>query len=153
MKLFELFDKPYPMDFGEEDSDGNFIIRVNLQDDSMLKIFFDCDFVQGKIYELSFTKTSPGRKVGLGTFRATGDGDQYKIFATVLKATQNFIKQKHPNVIYFTGGKEKPGRIKLYDRMLAKFADAAGYILSRAEHFAEVEYVLRRKGYKAGPED
>jgi hypothetical protein len=82
----------------------------------------------------------------------TNEGDAYKIFSTVLKVIIEFVKKVQPMSITFGADKETgdpgtktpTGRVKLYDRMVEKYADKLGYKLNRDEDSSSVIYYLVR---------
>ena len=51
----------------------------------------------------------------------TGQGDAFKIFSTVSNAVFDYVKKKKPEYLVFTGNSSHPSRIKLYDRIVAKW--------------------------------
>ena len=86
--------------------------------------YLEIDFVrvsdrdQPRVLEISFSVD--------GSMGITGDGDAIRIFNTVLVALDQFLKQ-NPAPDYFVFGAEDASRIRLYDRMLSRFLDRAGY--------------------------
>jgi hypothetical protein len=85
----------------------------------------------------------------------TGEGDQQRVFATVLSAMQTFIKKYTPNRIIFTASKEEKedangkknpnvSRTKLYDRMVQRYAKSWGFRAFRADTGNKVIYELSR---------
>lgn len=82
----------------------------------------------------------------------TGTGDSPRVFATVLAAIQEFVKKQEPNMLVFTAVKSEAysvpkrsdSRIKLYDRMIQRFAPAQGYQVEKRDLDQTVLYVLKR---------
>ena len=86
------------------------------------------------IWNIAFSrKRAPkaGAKMGIPgqpSFDVTGDGDALKIFSTVMKIGEDFIKKEDPKYISFSAEKQKgadpkvmAGREKLYLRMTKKY--------------------------------
>ena len=112
--------------------------------------------VEGE-YHVGFARTSekhPG-----GSTDITGDGDAFRIFATVMNIMAEFVQEVKPNVIRFSasklhlenednrGWREVESRVKLYDRMIKTFAGKYGYRLSpwTEDEGEEKFYVLERE--------
>ena len=77
----------------------------------------------------------------------TGEGDAMRIFATVLKLTQDFIKKENPKYIEFSSSKLRdPGesRNKLYDRMVKKYAGSK-YNIQSSKSGDDTTWRLTRK--------
>lgn len=78
----------------------------------------------------------------------TGEGDAQRIFATVLDAIQKFVKKYKPAVVTFTASKEEgqnsQSRVKLYDRLVQRYAGAMGYEAYQEDHGVGVVYELTR---------
>lgn len=70
-----------------------------------------------------------------GYYEPTGNGDQWKIFSTVLEASKTFIEKVHPSRLTFSASKletnaDHGSRFRLYNTMVKKFANSAGYSFS-----------------------
>jgi len=137
-KINEVLNKPY--NYVWSGRGGNdWLARAKLDDGTNLSIDFSRapDLTR---WFISFERD--------GDMRATGQGDQFRIFATVVAATQDWWKQqvelnkeRHPEErareIIFTA--ESPGtdkeaiasRIRLYDRFARRFARSIGKIVAR----------------------
>jgi hypothetical protein len=91
----------------------------------------------------------------------TGEGDQQRVFATVLNAVETFISDRvpgakgryKPNKVYFSASKEvKPDedqrkamtRARLYDSLVQRYARALGFRAFRADTGNKVMYELSR---------
>jgi hypothetical protein len=142
MKIFEVFDSPYSAELGRADSEGDYEVEVKLPDGSYLHILFERFSASNYIVQFSKNRS----------YDVTNEGDAYKIFSTVLKVVIEFIKRVHPAEITFGADKETgepgtktpTGRVKLYDRMVKKYADTLGYKLKRDEDSSSVIYYLVR---------
>jgi hypothetical protein len=140
--LTELFDKPYPFKLVYKGG-GSVESITKLPDKTTLRIVFSSKNQPEGQWELFFTR---GETTGL-----TGKGDQQRIFATVLKAIAEFVEKKSPNKIVFTADKddESTSRMKLYDRLVSRFAGDIGYsskaLTVTGENWAERSYTLTRK--------
>jgi hypothetical protein len=142
MKIFEVFDSPYSAKLPRANSAGDYVIFVTLPDGSRLDILFERD--EASSYIVQFSKNR--------SYDLTNEGDAYKIFSTVLKVIIEFIEKVIPYKITFGADKETgdpdtktpTGRVKLYDRMVKKYADKLGYKLNRDEDSSSVIYYLVR---------
>jgi hypothetical protein len=144
MRIFEVFDSPYSAQLGRSDSSGDYEVDVTLPDGSYLYISFEKIEGEGASYVVEFSKN--------GLHDVTNEGDAYRIFSTVLKVIIEFVKKVQPMSITFGADKETgdpgtktpTGRVKLYDRMVKKYADKLGYKLKRDEDYSSVIYYLVR---------
>lgn len=55
-----------------------------------------------------------------GSVKATGDGDAFRIFATVIEMIQDFMNVEEPEEFSFIATTETKGRVSLYKRLAAK---------------------------------
>ena len=122
-QLEEAFDSPYPVKMQKKGKSDEPFYRAEFKaaDDSKVVVIIDSrehiDDYEELQWRLSFVRDSK-------TVR-TGQGDAMRIFATILKLTQDFIKKENPKYIEFSSSKLRdPGesRNKLYDRMVKKYA-------------------------------
>jgi GNAT superfamily N-acetyltransferase len=80
----------------------------------------------------------------------TGEGDQQRVFATVLSAIQTFIKKYTPNKIIFAANKvddtghDTQSRANLYDKLVQRYAKSWGFKSFRADNGNKVIYELSR---------
>jgi hypothetical protein len=78
----------------------------------------------------------------------TGEGDQFRVFATVLQAVSEFVaKYKPMNLSFQATKKVEPwqksmSRANLYDRLVQRYARASGYRAFRADAGNNVHYEL-----------
>lgn len=84
-----------------------------------------------------------------GHAHITNTGDAYRIFATVIAILTEFVKEHKPVSVRFTASKlsddeETLSRVKLYDRLVNRFAGKLGYSMEQYEHDSEVIYYLNR---------
>ena len=144
MRIFEVFDSPYSAELGRSEYGGDYEVEVKLPDGSRLHITFEKIEGEGASYVVEFSKNR--------SYDVTNEGDAYKIFSTVLKVIIEFVKKVQPMSITFGADKETgdpgtktpTGRVKLYDRMVKKYADKLGYKLNRDEDSSSVIYYLVR---------
>ncbi|AJT61117.1 hypothetical protein [Vibrio phage XZ1] len=61
------------------------------------------------------------------TYSATGRGNMYGVFATVMSGMREFIDEREPETIYFSAERDikndSDSRIKLYNRLVKRYAD------------------------------
>lgn len=140
MLLLEVFNSPYGFTCN---SGGNRICKFKTDLGHTIIVTFvnrkkiSGEGVEGE-YHVSFARSSD--KHPSGSTDITGDGDAYRIFATVMSIMVRFIEEVSPDVIRFSasklhdegnrGWKEVESRVKLYDRMIKTFAIKYGYSLS-----------------------
>jgi hypothetical protein len=81
----------------------------------------------------------------------TGEGDQFKIFGTVIAIAKDFIKLKRPGVLKFSAEKQdtktkSASRTKLYSAMVRRFASQYGYDFREQSQYGDyTDYILTRK--------
>ena len=155
-ELFETFDKPYPLSWSKPDDEvtasmpwlgGDKRAFAKLPDGTPLLIMFNHEG-NGE-YQVEFHRNH--------SQDVTGEGDAYKIFATVLYAIQKFIKERSPEMIFFSGMKgntgTNPSRTKLYTRMVQKFARQLGYNAYIEDQGNMVQYELNKINKESVNED
>ena len=137
--LAEAFDKPYKGKW-ETSEHGDQDVLVKLPDGTYLSIMFTHE--GDDEWQVEFYRNN--------SKELTGQGDQQRIFATVISAVQQFIKKQKPYRIIFSASKDvDPGqdsesRAKLYDRLIARYARAWGYEDYSEDHGDQVTYELTR---------
>lgn len=153
--ITEAFDKPYP--YKLKKVGDNYESDVKLPDGSELQIRFggmehvnDEGVMQ---WEIVFSR------VAKGDFRPstelTGQGDQMRIFATVISAIKQFIKKENPKYMEFSAAKDDPklaakdktvlqSREKLYARFVKKYF-AKDYNIERYTSRSGTVWYLERK--------
>ena len=132
--LEEAFDQPYPWKWGDRSSQ-----RMWTASFADVVVIFSVDGA-GE-WEVSFARNNKQS--------VTGEGDQFKIFATVIDIAKDFINLKRPKVIQFTAHKEETetvsSRTKLYNAMVKRFASSLGYESQEKPFNDFVVYVLTKK--------
>jgi len=100
------------------------------------------------IWNIGFSRRGNGSKA---SYDVTGEGDALKIFSTVMKIAQDFVKKEDPKYISFAA--EKPSgaprmvmatREKLYLRMANKFFGSKFKILVKSTTTGSVFYLDRK---------
>ena len=112
--LTELFTQPYPYQF---DSTGNWA-EFKAADGSDVEVRFN-KFNDYRVINISFDRN--------GRYSLTGDGDSFKIMATVVKIVGEWIQSKNPPIIMFTADLDEPSRVQLYARLTQKLIQQFGY--------------------------
>jgi len=144
-ELTEAFDSPYPVKMQKKGKSDDPFYRAEFKasDGSKVVVIIDSrehtDDYDELQWRLSFVRDSK-------TVR-TGQGDAMRIFATVLKLTQDFIKKENPKYIEFSSSKLRdPGesRDKLYDRMVKKYAGSK-YNIDSTKSGDDTTWRLTRK--------
>lgn len=137
--ITEAFNAPYQLkweksEFGDQDA------LVTLPDGTNLSIMFNHE--GDNQWHVEFYRNN--------SQEVTGEGDAQRIFATVLNAIQQFIKNQHPDTIIFSASKDvEPGqneesRARLYNSLVARYARAWGYDEYNEDHGDQVTYELTR---------
>ncbi len=136
--LTEAFDQPYPLTW--ERGDFGMDAFIKLPDGSPLEINFndEYDHEGNEITQVEFYR---GRSQSV-----TGEGDAQRIFATVLAAIQQFIKDERPKRITFAADKESgSSRANLYKKLVDRFARPMGYQVDTHEAGTSLHFVLTRR--------
>ena len=152
----ESLDQPYKILRWEKGDYGDVDAIARLPDGTFLSVMFNKGIKQEtkeEAWSVEFFRNNSQEK--------TGEGDQQRVFATVLSAIQTFISDKvpgakgryKPNKIYFSASKEvKPDedqrkamtRARLYDSLVQRYARALGFRAFRADTGKQVMYELSR---------
>ena len=136
--LTEAFNQPYPLTW--ERGDFGMDALVKLPDGTPLSIMFndEYDHEGNEITQVEFYRNN--------SQSVTGEGDAQRIFATVLAAIQQFIKDERPKRITFAADKE-PGesRASLYKRLVDRFARSMGYQVETTEAGTSLHFNLTRR--------
>ena len=99
---------------------------------------------EGHAVAIAFIKEMQGRP----TFDMTGEGDEFRILATVLDIINAIIKKHVPAILYFSGhkdDKEKGGRVGAYKAIIKRFVGKAGYESITKEYSDKVSFQLVKK--------
>ena len=140
--VVESFDNPYNNSL-KKVSPEEYVSKVKLPDGSELEIIFAgyiFDDDEPMDWAVVFTRD--------GSYAATGEGDQMRVFATVLDATKKFIKKVKPEKMNFTASKLKGNsRANLYKRLVSRFASEMGYTVDSitSDKRDDVFYLKKKK--------
>ena len=141
----EVFNTPYKTKTEKSES-GSYDVLAKLPDGSNLSIMFNNE--GDDEWQVEFYRNN--------SQEVTGEGDAQRIFATVLNAIQQFIKEHKPWRIIFSASKDvdmdadnvdkfnPESRAKLYDRLVQRYARAWGYDAYNEDHGDQVTYELTR---------
>jgi len=152
----ESLDQPYKILRWEKGDHGDVDAIARLDDNTFLSVMFTKGFSQDtkeEAWSVEFYRNNSQEK--------TGEGDQQRVFATVLSAVQTFVSDRvpgakgryKPNKIYFSASKEvNPDedqrkamtRARLYDSLVQRYAKALGFRAFRADTGNKVMYELSR---------
>jgi hypothetical protein len=157
----ESFDQRYSIDWEDNPNDDSWrrnpdyptevYAHATLVDGTPLHIFFVKlnieDLRDNGDWDIEFSRNN-NREV-------TGEGDEKRIFATVLVAIQQFVKKYKPNSITFSADTRPPpgpagtrvnpqSRAKLYNTMVQRYASPAGYRFQRRQGHDKITYLLQR---------
>jgi pyrimidine deaminase RibD-like protein len=137
----EAFDKPYPYEWNKDDF-GDYHALAFLDDGSPLELSFGHE--GGDLWHVTFDRNFK--------FDVTGEGDQQRVFATVLAGVKDFVQKRQPQKIIFSATKSvKPGqkitsRAGLYNSLVNRYAAALGYTAQIDDRDDQVFYELTRIG-------
>lgn len=147
--LLESFSsEPYPFTVGGSLEDSYYSYSFRASDGSNVEVYVDTE-EQDDVWTLEFSRTYPAQMHNPNRHGKTGTGDAWKIFATVLAATRDFIERQEPTTIEFFSGKNDESRTRLYDRMVRRFASEMGYTLYGKEPDHEnFKYILTNRNFK-----
>lgn len=144
----ESFDKPYKYTLSTTpfmEYYGSF----KLDDGSLVEVMFEAnehaDDYEHTMWNIEFKRN--------GRQSETGEGDAMRIFATVIKMIEDFIKKENPKYILFSAlkpadredRKEKQSREKLYSRLVKRFSGKLGYTARENTFSGGTEWHLTRK--------
>lgn len=141
----EAFDKPYKLLRWEKGDHGDVDAIARLDDNTFLSIMFTKGFSQEtkeEAWSVEFYRNN--------SQEVTGEGDQQRVFATVLSSIQTFIKKYKPNKVFFAANKvddtghDSPSRARLYDSLVQRYAKSWGFKAFRADTGNKVMYELSR---------
>jgi hypothetical protein len=76
------------------------------------------DYTQ-MLYNVVFTINAPS---GVDPYAASGTGNEYLVFATVMDIMKEFAKEFPVDWWTFSSKEQEPSRKKLYDRMASRFS-------------------------------
>lgn len=115
MKLNELFQRTYPYKWVSKDP-LNWIAEFKTNDSRTVHL--GIRNIYDELWDVLFTAD--------GSAGETGQGDQIKIFATVLEALQEFDAKIQPKEVQFSAGVDGDdnSRARLYRALLKRFGDA-----------------------------
>jgi hypothetical protein len=142
MKLQEVLNKPVSYRWRQQSSDnwaGSFEIDNN-------EYIWEAESGRDlHSFEIVFAMKSNNSKSGASNYRddVTKSGNEFKVFATVAKMTDDFIKKEDPKKFSFTA-KEK-SRQKLYNRFAKQLAYKYGYEYSGIAAGSKIEYTFSKR--------
>ena len=151
--ITEALNQPYKILRWEKGDYGDVDAIARLDDGTFLSIMFNKGFKQEtkeEAWSVEFFRNN--------SQEVTGEGDEFRVFATVLSAIQTFVSDRvpgakgkyKPNKIYFSASKKvEPGqkehsRAGLYDSLVQRHAKALGFRAFRADTGNIVMYELSR---------
>lgn len=86
-------------------------------DDNWLDISFVPSGGNAEIVEIAFAKND--------RWDLTGEGDEYKVFSTVIQAIREYLMSYQPKIIYFSS--KGKSRTRLYQSLINRLAQSHGY--------------------------
>lgn len=146
VQLNELFNQPYKWTWTIEGQNEAWA-EFDTADDGVIRVFFEPKSKNSPNWDTGFKK-------GLG-IRRTGEGDEFRIFATVIAIIQEFMT-KRPDVqsLGFIAKREgaaadnpniRDSRAELYKRLIQRFADRHNMEFAWQPVGRMTEFLLRRR--------
>lgn len=141
----EAFDQPYRLKWETSDYSSDVDALAKMDDGGYLSIMFNKGYNQAtkeEAWSVEFYRNN--------SQEVTGEGDQQRVFATVLSAIQKFIKKYKPNNVIFAASKQveagqnSASRARLYDRLVQRYATSWGFRMTRDDTGNKVIYDLSR---------
>ena len=132
----EAFDQPYDIRWSKGDH-GDYDAYAELDDGTGLEIAFLDQ--QHNSWMVDFFRDN--------STEITGEGDAYRVFATVLTAIREFIVKQKPDKLNFSAEKQddpRGSRASLYDRMIQRYISGTGYNLTRQNYPDGATYTLTK---------
>ncbi len=118
--ISEALDNPYPFKWEYLKREGGSRTKIKLPDDTVLDInITEADY---GYYDIEFSRG--------GTLKPTGDGDEFRIFATVVAAVTewwNQLDKEDVREVYFSADKADGRRSQLYKRFAQMFSRKTGW--------------------------
>ena len=147
LEVNEAFNNPYPIDWGGSDDpeSDRWVGNSKLADGSLLTLEI-ASFDPGE-FQIDFYRKD---KTNVDTMKATGQGDEFRVFATVQKGILEWwesIDQDEVSRIEFSASKESDdskNRHKLYARFAKQWANKIGWVATTGQVDDAVHFVLMR---------
>ena len=145
--VLEVFNSPYKFT-KQESNEKTHRYMFELDDGTEVKVNFARSPREDK-WQMDFNRNISGDYDNYfddgDEFALTGEGDAFRLFATILEILRDFVNRVRPHIVHFSADDREPSRIKLYDRMIKRFTNKMGYRLSsRTNSIAGIEYTLGR---------
>jgi hypothetical protein len=134
MFLVELFTTVYPIAV-DRNTENNYEMKF-WDPKTLTPVRFAADRMHDDRWYVQFSR---GREIDV-----TGQGNQFKIFSTIIECIKKFIEAKHPEIIEFISDEES--RSSLYNSMIKKYASSMGYSVDRTAGWGQ--WVLVRNASK-----
>jgi hypothetical protein len=140
MKLYEVLDKPFSYNWHQK-LDDDWYGRFNVGENDLISVTFEEELSGEGAIEIVFSR---GKRTGAGhSTSITNTGEQFKIFATVMAMTKEYVKQKSPDKIKFSA--KEDSRIKLYGKLIKKYSKSLGYkVVDKRESSNGLEFRLEK---------
>ena len=136
MRMFELFDSKFLIsDVVHESSMTSYVTFSDSSGAEVMVSFGSFDPLDKGIYGVCFTRAGKTDK--------TGDGEEFKIFSTVIEAIDILTAACKPQVLFFGADISHGNRSGLYKRMVSKFAHSRGFSI---REISQVDDTLRKIG-------
>jgi hypothetical protein len=126
MNINELLDTAYPFKFYHN---GEVIYTdFELSDGSLVEVDFTSQMQKTMFYTVIFSRD--------GDYNLTGGKDALRIFSTIIKIMNEFVKTYKPDYLAFTADKGEKSRVSFYDKLIKRFISKSDYVQLR--DFTEV---------------
>lgn len=145
-KITEALDNPYPYTWTVDEEEEKIAV-AEIDRGEKLEIYFEA-FEEDHTWEITFKVDAE--------LAATGQGDQFRIFATVVKAVKEWLQQmlssKQPlrRITFraFKDDENDTSREKLYSRFAKRITDTIGFKFSKKDYGDEVAFNMDNPDYQ-----
>ena len=124
MKLVEIFQSSDHGGERDRSDSRRFIVKKRIGDRT---IHFSAGLIDS-IWEVNFAEEKDDGSI---TVDKTGSGNEVEVFSFVMNCMRDFIDEHNPKRMVFSATKSEDSRVKLYQRLVNRFAK--DYTLSQTE--------------------
>lgn len=138
--LLEVFDQPY--EYKWEKFEDYWVGYFTTENDIEVGVEINQGIGQGGSggpdeWFIEFGSTNLSKNLIVPRIGVTGEGDAFRIFATVIKMLGDFINEEDPRIVSFTSDKTSGfSRSKLYSALINRFAKDFGFTKSIGKNTA-----------------
>lgn len=120
MKLNEIFEQAYPWKWTVKQQAR---LTAEFTPDDGGKVATEIMYKGEGQWSFEFSREDDSSYRFMST-NITGQGDAFRIFATIIEMIQSFVSEYDPHYLYFTA--HEPSRQRLYRQLLPRIAKSVG---------------------------